>query len=286
MPWVKLATGYLRDEKIHFIIKKYGHDTMVVWTGLLTECRRGVLEMDEEIFAEICVMDMQRFTEIKKTLMRFGLVTQCNGEKLKIANWDKYQFSDSYERVKAHRERHVTERNGTETKQKPNVAVEVDSDTDSEETTTTAAPRPAHEYPAFFENAWIRYPNRAGSNPKPRAFKAWKARIKSGESQEAILEGVLRYAAFCKATGKLSTEYVMQAATFFGPDKRYAEPWTFPIVRPKLTAQRSGPTSDSETIALGRKHKIEARPGESMDQYRTRLNREIDARARQQGSSQ
>lgn len=44
--------------------------------------------------------------------------------------------------------------------------------------------------------------------------------------------------------------------------------------KPKEPARRM-PTSDSETMHLGRQHRIEARPGESMDQYRIRLTREV-----------
>lgn len=43
-----------------------------------------------------------------------------------------------------------------------------------------------------------------------------------------MIDGVRRYGHYCGATGKLGTEYVMQAATFFGPDKRYAETWEPP----------------------------------------------------------
>lgn len=145
MPWVKLSAGFLRDEKIHFIIKKYGHDTMVVWTGLLTECKRGMLEMDEEIFTEICIMDVQRFDEIKKILIKFGLVTQCNGEKLKVTNWEKYQFSESYERVKSHRQKAETECNADETDEKQIVTVEGEEEGDKEEEKkkhTSASPPP------------------------------------------------------------------------------------------------------------------------------------------------
>ena len=35
------------------------------------------------------------------------------------------------------------------------------------------------------------------------------------------------------------------------------------------------PSSDIDFMGLGKKHNIEARPGESMDQYRLRLTREI-----------
>jgi len=72
------------------------------------------------------------------------------------------------------------------------------------------------------------YPRRAGANPLGRAWKAWSARLKAGVEPREMHEGVTRYAEFCRITGKIGTEYVMQAATFFGPDQHYAEAWTTP----------------------------------------------------------
>ena len=40
-----------------------------------------------------------------------------------------------------------------------------------------------------------------------------------------MLAGVERYAEFVKAQGKLGTEFVQRAATFFGPDEHFREPW-------------------------------------------------------------
>ena len=40
--------------------------------------------------------------------------------------------------------------------------------------------------------------------------------------------GVNRYAAFCQATGKIGTEFVMMASTFFGPSQHYLEDWVLP----------------------------------------------------------
>ena len=45
------------------------------------------------------------------------------------------------------------------------------------------------------------------------------------------MDGARRYAEFCRVTGKLETEYVMQAATFFGPDRRYLEAWAAPATK-------------------------------------------------------
>ncbi|AYH32988.1 hypothetical protein [Pectobacterium parmentieri] len=84
------------------------------------------------------------------------------------------------------------------------------------------------EYSPEFETVWQAYPKRAGGNPKNSAYKAWNARLREGVAPEAMLEGVKRYAAFVTATGKSGSEYVKQAATFFGPDKHFNESWQPP----------------------------------------------------------
>jgi hypothetical protein len=49
-----------------------------------------------------------------------------------------------------------------------------------------------------------------------------------GHTPDEFIEGAMRYRAFCEATGKLGTEYVKQAASFLGPDKSFALPWSLP----------------------------------------------------------
>lgn len=80
-------------------------------------------------------------------------------------------------------------------------------------------------YPPAFESAWRAMPRRMGGNPKRLAARAWSARVREGVDPDVIMAGVLRYAAFCDAEKKTGTEYVMQAATFFGPNERYLESW-------------------------------------------------------------
>ena len=69
------------------------------------------------------------------------------------------------------------------------------------------------------------YPKRSGGQRWERAIKAANARIKQGATFSAMLEGAKRYAAFCEATGKTGTEFVMQAATFLGPDEPFLHTW-------------------------------------------------------------
>ena len=80
-----------------------------------------------------------------------------------------------------------------------------------------------------FEESWEIYPKRSGSNPKNKAYSAWKARLQGDNwAWDKMYEGVKRYLLFCDATGKTGTEYVMQAATFFGPDQHYENDWIIP----------------------------------------------------------
>ena len=84
------------------------------------------------------------------------------------------------------------------------------------------------DYSPDFETAWQAYPKRAGGNSKSGAWKAWKARLKDGVNPEAMLAGVKRYAAYARATGSVGTQFVKQAATFFGPDRHFEELWQAP----------------------------------------------------------
>ncbi|EAM9428707.1 replication protein [Salmonella enterica] len=84
------------------------------------------------------------------------------------------------------------------------------------------------DYSPEFETAWQAYPKRAGGNSKSAAFKAWKARLKDGVKPEDMLAGVKRYAVYCQTTGNTGTQYVRQAATFFGSDRHFEEPWQTP----------------------------------------------------------
>lgn len=94
------------------------------------------------------------------------------------------------------------------------------------------APAPARsakqDYSPEFETAWQAYPKRAGGNSKSAAWKHWKARLKDGVKPEDMLAGVKRYAVYCQTTGNTGTQYVKQAATFFGPDRHFEEPWQTP----------------------------------------------------------
>jgi hypothetical protein len=112
------------------------------------------------------------------------------------------------------------------------VPVPVASDSDN----PTAAAHP--EYPPEFRELQTLYPKRGGGNPWPRALRACKARIAEGHTWEEITSGVCRYSEFVRATGKTGTEFVLQAATFFGPDKRFLESWELPATKAEVRQEQ------------------------------------------------
>ena len=86
----------------------------------------------------------------------------------------------------------------------------------------------AVKYSPEFLHIWDMFPKRVGSNPKPRAQKAFNARLKEGADYEQMKAGTIKYLRFCVNTGKIKTEYIMQVATFFGPDCHYENEWECP----------------------------------------------------------
>ena len=84
------------------------------------------------------------------------------------------------------------------------------------------------EPPDPFEEAWKRYPKRAGNNPKADALKAWTARVKAGVNVAAMQSGVERYRVWCAATEKIGTELVMRGSTFFGPSNNFEQEFSLP----------------------------------------------------------
>jgi len=118
-----------------------------------------------------------------------------------------------------------------------------------------------HEYPLNFEALWNLKPKRAGGNPKPEALKAYLARIKQGYEYEDIKAGLIRYAAFCDATGKIGTEFTMQLATFFSAKKEsWTEDWDIPISEKAETTEQKG-----------RRLNMPAKIGESMTEWERRI---------------
>ena len=111
-----------------------------------------------------------------------------------------------------------------------------DANTDAGSTTAASRPSPrvrkqAKASDSQFDELRAAYPSRSGSQPWSRARKAINARLQEGRVWTEIFVGVQRYAAYCNMTGKTGTEFVMQAATFFGPECHFEQPWNAPATK-------------------------------------------------------
>jgi hypothetical protein len=90
---------------------------------------------------------------------------------------------------------------------------------------------PRHLTTTGFQEVRKLYPKRAGGDNSADAEKQYLARLKSGETHEAIHAGTIRYAAYVRATGKEGTEFVKQMCTFLGKSRHYLEPWDIPAAK-------------------------------------------------------
>lgn len=95
----------LNDEKVAFILRRYGHDCLTFWIGLLTKCDDGTLTMDEEIFADLCLLETKRYEEIRSVFIKRGLASIDDDGHLVVINWDEYQVGESTERVRRYRDK-------------------------------------------------------------------------------------------------------------------------------------------------------------------------------------
>ena len=76
-----------------------------------------------------------------------------------------------------------------------------------------------------FEAFKAAYPKRAGAQRWQQAMRAANARQREGSTLADMVAGAERYCRWCELTGKVGTEYVMQAASFLGRERHYLAPW-------------------------------------------------------------
>ena len=78
---------------------------------------------------------------------------------------------------------------------------------------------------ATFNEIWAQKPKREGANPRKRAESAYNARIKEGVDPVLMFRGVMRYHKYCEDKKMVGSPYVMQMATFLGPEYHFENDW-------------------------------------------------------------
>ena len=123
--------------------------------------------------------------------------------------------------------------------QTPQPKPELEPKPQPEKKSLSARPLARHDEKLDFE--WFKavYPKRSGAQPWAKAVKAANARIREGATFIAMIDGARRYAEFCEAADKAGTEFVMQAATFLGPEQHFLEPWNPPPGKSEALEQRN-----------------------------------------------
>lgn len=165
-----------------------------------------------------------RYRERKREGAAIG---QCNGTS--VTQRDATALQDESSRPVTLHHDGVTLRHGRVTQSEAEAEAEA-----SKNTSAASRPRVVNVMPPKppdpLELTEVRaiYPKRSGSQPWDRAAKACRARLTDGHTWEQMIAGARRYAEYCRATHKLGTEYVMQAATFYGPECHFLSPWDAP----------------------------------------------------------
>lgn len=237
LPWFRMYTDFLIDPKmIALAFEDQRH-----FIGVLALKCDGVLDQDcdgdllDRIVAQRLWIDHAIIRDVKKRLIAAGLIDEI----WQPIAWSKRQMrSDSdptnADRQRRHREKKAQSGDRNASRNAPVTGADkIREEQTREEQNTHRAPTDiqADGLPDIFDRAWEKYPRRAGGNPKALARKAWDARVKAGTDPNLMLGGVIRYAAFCRATGKEGTEFVKQASTFFGPAGHYLEAYELPANR-------------------------------------------------------
>ena len=244
MAWAKLHTDILGDVKMMRAARK-GAKGLHLFPWLIAFAKEadddgrltvvGESADARDIADQIPGVTVREVQACIASCLTIGILTRGDDGVLSLTAWDRRsgtKASDTpsaiHDRVKRHREK---KRNALQPR-KRNALQGVSSNAREKEVETEGEVETEKETPispsgtSDFGRAWDGYPPRAGSNPRREAEQAWQARIRTGVTAEQMLAGVERYRAYCDASGKTGTEYVMQAKRFFGPSAPFDEPWT------------------------------------------------------------
>jgi hypothetical protein len=267
--WVRLWSGATTDPKWQTIARKSGqprHLVIALFTHLLmiandSENRGDVGDMSIEDAASAMDCDEEQVEAIIKAMqgrvISDGRLSGWNARQPSRADAVSEGSKPVAQRVREHRQRQADQRSADVTRSNacnadvtrsnaPEAEAEAEAEEGQEQTPApqaipgvnaqteapTAAASPLSAT-AEFDEAMTEYPKRPGIS-RPSALRAWKARIKAGANPAQMLDGVRRYAAFCRTTG-VEPRFVKAPETFFGPGEHYLADWSH--------AARAGPAS-------------------------------------------
>lgn len=211
MPYVKLDAGILDSS-----LWVEDSDTCKVWVTMLCMAKPdGLVEATAPGIARRANLDIERTRKAlaileapdpdSRTLADEGRRLRRVDGGYEIINYLEYRTKDhtNADRQRRHRAKLKAQEDARHNGSKP-------------------------EEPDWFLEIRQSYPKRAGGQRWADARKACNARLREGYTVDELLEGVKRYAAYIRRKDSERTEFVMQAATFFGTNKGFTESWDPP----------------------------------------------------------
>lgn len=83
------------------------------------------------------------------------------------------------------------------------------------------------DFDLWFPIFWNNVPKREGNQPRSNAERSFKAQLRKGVKGRDMVEGISRYAKYCRSRDKIGTPYVQMAATWLN-QKGWLNEWTVP----------------------------------------------------------
>uniref|UniRef100_C5CJN0 DUF1376 domain-containing protein n=1 Tax=Variovorax paradoxus (strain S110) TaxID=543728 RepID=C5CJN0_VARPS len=208
------------------------HGLLMMWLVSWTQVPCGSFPNDESLIRAKCRIAPKYWAPMREILMR-GWWLADDGRLYHDTIVSRVAEMIEYRRKNAKR---VADFKAAKREQRGGNALPPSDHDDSNDTGTGTSSSLRSEdissgsteskYPAEFDAVWQAYPDRPGRS-KADACKAWKARRKEGVTAEALMAGVERYAAYCRAC-KTEPGFIKQPTTFFGPGEHYLNAWTAP----------------------------------------------------------
>ena len=252
MKWFKHDSDANRDPKLEKVLMRYGAEGYALYWLCIELIAAPIdknnlnfdLEHDAEILAHRLKMDSVVVEKIMRFMVNLGLfeidATTQRITCLKLANRIENSIIKNPELKQI--QQLISDHPG-QSRTIPDNSGKVRPDTDKtrldkKKEKPSTAPSAPDEPPEFTEFKSL-YPKRSGSQPWKRALKAINARLRKGSTWHDILDGAKRYAVYCEATDRIGTEYVMQAATFCGPELHFLEPWKPPPKKSEIQRDKN-----------------------------------------------
>lgn len=222
------------------------------WKGEKCEIKPGQLITSIESLAKLCGNGIST-KNVRTAIKRFesygflAIETASTGSLITINNWGIFQDNDGKEASEQESIWQTSGKDMANEGQATGKQVASTRQTDGKRVATTKEIKKDKKYNNKYNNPhfrllWEAYPRK---KDKGLAYKAYKARLNDGYSEDELLKAVEKYAEECRCEKK-EQKYIKYCATFLGP----TTPFEDYLVDSAAEIQSSPKTSQEQYEAL------------------------------------